>query len=84
MSTFVPECQFGSSADFAVITKSDTDDLPQITKYIYVGGTGNITCINQDGAAVLISAIPAGTTLPVRTTRVNSTATTATLMVAFF
>jgi hypothetical protein len=48
---------------------------------IYVGGAGNITAI-VNGAAVLFTAVPVGTTLPVEATRVNATATTATAMVA--
>jgi hypothetical protein len=83
MSTFVGECEFGSSGDCAEITKSDTVDLKTLTKYVYVGGTGIIVFINQFGAAVTLQAVPVGFH-PIRTTRINSTTTTATNMVAFF
>jgi hypothetical protein len=50
---------------------------------LYVGGAGNVTLFTG-GAAILFTAVPAGTILPVGGTRVNSTATTATAMVALY
>jgi hypothetical protein len=77
----------GFSAPFRnaeVITKSDETNLDQTTRAIYVGGTGHISVEMAGGGTVLFSAIPAGTILPIRVTRVNSTDTTATLMVALW
>lgn len=73
-----------------VITKSDTvkivdgNSVPIVTRSIYVGGTGNITCIMDKGQTVLFSSIPAGTILPIAASQVMSTGTTATLMVALY
>lgn len=51
---------------------------------IYVGVTGDITLIPAvGGAAVLFKAVPVGI-LPVMALRVNTTATTATNMVALY
>jgi hypothetical protein len=83
MSVFAREPAFGSSGDCVEITKSDTVNLKALTKYVYVGGTGIIVFINQFGAAVTLQAVPVGFH-PIRTTRINSTTTSATNMVAFF
>lgn len=73
----------GFSTVFA-ITPHDTNDTTAVTEQIYVGGTGNITFTPADGGAdVLLSAIPVGTQLPIKTTRVKATGTTATLLVGF-
>ena len=74
------------SPDYLVavaVVKSDTVNFSRPTKGIYVGGVGNIVVISN-GVAVTYTAVAAGTTLWVEATRVNSTSTTATNMVALF
>ena len=68
----------------AAITTSDTVSLTGITRAVYVGGAGNITAIMSNGDTVLFSAVPVGTVLPIRCTRINATATTATLLIAMY
>lgn len=68
----------------AAITTSDTTSLTGITRAVYVGGAGNITAIMLNGDAVLFTAVPVGTVLPIRCTRINATATTATALVAMY
>jgi len=63
----------------AVVTPHDTN--PNVFNALYVGGTGNITLIDRAGNSVLISAIPAGTILPIACSKVMSMGTTATLIV---
>lgn len=63
------------------ITPHDSTNLAYETRAVYVGVGGNITCV-MDGEAVLFTAVPTGTVLPIRTTRVNSTGTTASALVA--
>lgn len=65
--------------DAKVITPSDTvfDGFTSL----YVGGAGNLTIVLESGNTVLFTAVPVGTLLPVRGKRVNSTATTATLII---
>jgi hypothetical protein len=77
------------------ITKSDTVNYDGSTysataktkaipaDAIYVGGAGIVVAIFEDGSAVNFTAV-AGEILPLRTIRVNSTTTTATLMVALY
>lgn len=69
---------------FRVIVPSDTVDMPIIqgerVKALYVGGTGNLVLVNGDEETALMSAIPAGTIVPFSPKRINSTSTTATLI----
>jgi hypothetical protein len=70
--------------NFVAITKHDTDNIPTgLTKAIFVGGAGVVVAVHQDGSTVQFTA-PAGATLPIQVKRVNSTDTTATLMVALY
>lgn len=76
------------ASKFAVLTKHDTNDIPLVNnkgpRALYIGGTGNITVLDQDGVSCLISTIPAGSILPIRPTRLMSTGTTATTIVALY
>jgi hypothetical protein len=73
-----------------VITPTDNTRI-ETTRAVYVGGAGNLTVKFADntapttaGGTVLISGIPAGTTLPIAVNCINSTSTTATLIVALY
>lgn len=71
--------------NFAAITKHDsTDFVGFMTRGIYVGGAGDVVAVDKDNNPVTFSSVPAGTTLPIRCRRVNSTSTTATNMVALY
>ena len=73
------------SADGAfAITKSDTTDFTFYVRGIYVGGAGDVVVVNMDGTTATFSSVPAGTVLPVKARRVNSTNTTATNMVGLY
>lgn len=73
----------GYTTAIAITPHDSTDFASGKCRAIYVGGAGNITAI-VGGAAVLFTAVPVGTVLRVAATRVNSTATTATAMVALY
>jgi len=72
------------------VTASDTVDLKawtdeqRLTDAIYVGGTGAVVVVKENGLTVSYAGVPAGTVLPVRAKRVNSTGTAATGMVALY
>lgn len=73
---------------YAPITKSDTVNFPPVGQAllcdaIYVGGAGIVVAVMADGTAVSFTAV-AGALLPIAAVRVNSTTTTATLMVALY
>ncbi len=82
----------------AAITKSDTvnydgstfsaNAATQPTKAIpadavWVGGAGIVVLVAEDGTTSAITAV-AGSLIPVRSIRVNSTTTTATVMTALY
>lgn len=77
-STFYPvQGQF-------TISKSDTVDFDYYIRKIYVGGTGDVVLVNPDGSTVTLKSVPTGALLDCCARRVNSTNTTATLMVGFY
>jgi hypothetical protein len=70
------------------ITKSDTVNFPLgvnggLCDAIYVGGAGIVVAVLQNDATVAFTCI-AGQTLLIKAKRVNSTTTTATVMVAMY
>ena len=68
---------------FRAVTPSDTHPIKGgPARALYVGVTGDVTAINENGVAVTLSGVPAGAVLPIATARVNATGTTATNLVA--
>lgn len=67
------------------ITPSDSTDLTQVSRGIYVGGAGNLVVTPAAGGSnVTFFAVPAGTVLPIRVSRVLSTSTTATSLINIY
>lgn len=62
------------------VPQGTTDDL---CSAIYVGGAGVVVAVQQDGTTGSFTCI-AGQILPVKAKRVNSTSTTATLLMALY
>ena len=79
-----PQDRTESSPAYAVVTPHDSTNFTKLTRGLYVGGTGNLVAVMDDGTTCLFSAIPVGTILPIQCKRVNSTSTTATLIVALY
>lgn len=75
--------QYGERAGSyaAAVVPSDVTRLDQFP-LVYIGGAGNVTVEDVAGNAVLFTAPPVGSLLPIRVSRVRATGTTATLMVA--
>lgn len=72
------------------IAKSDTVASPTFPASggrepdaVWVGGAGVVICVFDDESTVAIT-VTAGTLLPIRCKRINSTSTTATLFVALW
>lgn len=74
--------QLQSYRQASAVTPSDTDDI-RLTRALHTGSGGNIT-VDMDGKTVLFTATAAGTVLPIRVTRVRSTGTAATGIVALY
>lgn len=62
-------------------TTGNTKPIP--ADGIYVGGAGIVVAVYPDGSTQQFTAV-AGELLPIQTIRVNSTTTTATLMLALY
>lgn len=73
-----------SGEQFFAITPSNTVDFPKTVRGIYVGANGNITAVNEAEVAVTFSNCVAGSIIPIRAIRVNSTGTTATNLVGLY
>lgn len=69
---------------YGPITTSDTVDLPTVTDALWVGGVGNVVAVREDGQAITVLAVAAGTLLPLKVRRVNATSTTATNILALY
>ena len=68
----------------AAITPSDSADLADVSRSIYVGGAGDIKVDMVLGGTVTLVGALAGTVLPIRVSRVYSTGTTATSLVNLY
>lgn len=70
------------------VTKSDTVNFDLnlnggLCDALYVGGAGVVVAVYQDGSTDAFTCV-AGQILPLRLKRVNSTNTTATLLIALY
>ncbi|WP_407496372.1 hypothetical protein [Pseudooceanicola sp. MF1-13] len=66
------------------IVPDDAIDLPTLPRAIYVGAGGDISVTLADGDTVTLAAVPAGSFLPLRVSRVFTTGTTAGAMLALW
>jgi hypothetical protein len=72
-------------SDAAAVTTSDANDLTNISRALYVGVAGDVTVTMAGGEAnILFKAVPAGTVLRIRVSRVWATGTTATNITALW
>ena len=73
----------GPARSAVAVEPSDGVPLPRLPKALYVGGGGDVTlrCVDSN-ADIVLSAVPAGSILPVRALFVRATGTTATAIVA--
>jgi hypothetical protein len=66
------------------ITPSNTVDFTYATRAIYVGTAGAIAVVTINGEVVIFNAVPAGTIIPIRAKRINSTGTGASNLVGLY
>lgn len=76
----------GLSARYgAVVTPSDGTDLDYVTRAVFVGTGGNLEVhMAGNDATVVIPGVPDGAFLPISVSRILSSNTTATGIVAFW
>jgi hypothetical protein len=63
------------------VTPNDGTDLSDVTRAVYVGGSGNVSAVLQSGAEVVFVGLTSGSVLPARLRRIKATGTTATNLV---
>lgn len=68
----------------AAVVPSDATLLPDPTRGLYVGSTGNVKVDMVSGGTVTFTAVPAGVLLPIQVERVYATGTTATSIIALY
>jgi hypothetical protein len=75
-----------TSGAVRAITPADGADFDAlgVCRAIYVGGAGDISIDDISGETVVFVGLLAGSILPVQTSIVNATATTATNLVALY
>ena len=78
MAVNKPQILPWSGTNFFAITPSDSSDLVQIPRGIYVGGSGDLAVHDLDGDAVTFTNLAAGVVHPISAKKVLSTGTTAT------
>lgn len=64
------------------VTPHDSTNMTRTSRCLWIGGGGDIALVMFSGEVVTLKNVPAGTLLPARCTRVNSTNTTCTFIVA--
>ena len=72
----------GPANDGAAVTPSDSVDLPVASKRLWVGTGGNVALVTVAGTSLTYTAVPSGTYLQIRASRVKSTGTTASNIIA--
>lgn len=65
----------------SAVTPSDSANIP-VTRGIYVGGTGNLRVLMEDGTDLIFSNLAAGVAHPLAVVRVFATSTTASGIIA--
>lgn len=68
----------GSGLSGFPVTPHDTDELPLVTRAVYIGTGGDIVCIlKNDGSPVTFKNLADGSLLPLRIRKILATGTTA-------
>lgn len=68
----------GPATHVFAVAPSDTADLLEAVRALYVGSGGTVSLRTVSGATATFLSVPAGSILPVRADRVLQTGTTAT------
>lgn len=68
----------------ASVTPNDSTDLTAVTRAIYVGGFGDMAVIMKNGQTVTFTNLESGVVYPYRVSRILSTGTTATGIIALW
>lgn len=64
----------------AALTPDNSNELPFVTRYIYVGGTGDVAVLTEFGDTVTFTAVPAGTQLRIAAKKVLTASSASSLV----
>ena len=68
--------------DAVAVTPSDSTDLGKDVRGLYIGGAGDVAVFTRSGNTVTFVAVPVGSILPISVSKVLSTGTSASNIVA--
>jgi len=71
------------ATDGLAVTPSDDTVFAPTTRWVYVGGAGDLVVTTEEGTDLTFKAVPAGTTLRIRVKKVKA-ASTATFILALW
>lgn len=77
----VSDADLAPASTFFAVTPHNSTNFTTNARSLWIGAAGDVSVVAPDGTAVTFAAVPAGTLLPVRAKRVNSTGTTASSIV---
>lgn len=69
------------ASDGFAITPSDSVELAEITRALYVGNSGTLALKLASGADIVLTGVGGGALLPLRVRQIKATGTTATAIV---
>lgn len=72
-----PTTPISPARSASVVAPNDDDDLPHISRALYVGQGGALAVEMADGDTVIFEAVPTGALLPIRAAKVRASGTTA-------
>lgn len=75
---------FGATGGVAVDVSGGDQTLSKTARAFWIGGTGNLALVMDDGSEVTLEAIPAGSLLALQATTIKQAGTSATSVVALF
>jgi hypothetical protein len=62
------------------VTPSDTVNFDYVARALYVGTTGTVIVVGQNGVSVTFTAVPAGALLPVACIRVGASSSASNIV----
>ena len=69
--------------DFRAVTPHDVNPIPGgPARALYIGSAGDVAAVNEAGATVVFTNVPAGSVLPIEVAIVKEESTTATGIIA--
>ena len=75
------ESSLNSPADDGFSITPGVSEFTTTARAIYVGGAGDVELISLKGTTLIFKSVPAGTIIPMRSTHVLATSTTATFLI---